>query len=215
MKKLISSALAVTILVTPLVGSACFADEINEPNAYYVQNEKHSEKFKLKNLKLAEGTIALTKNNTKPTIVGNITNNTTDTNNTNRVSDLKNAIANSAKELAFYTIVTIIDVFMIIKCQILKNNYKIEAGTAVEAVGAAVGAVGTVLGLELGTKVIAGAAAAAIGATAVTVAAGTAAAIGAAAAGTAGAEVAALRAATAVGAVTIVKAVVEAAKILS
>ena len=215
MKKLISSALAVTILVTPLVGSACFADEINEPNAYYVQNEKHSEKFKLKNLKLAEGTIALTKNNTKPTIVGNITNNTTDTNNTNRVSDLKNAIANSAKELAFYTIVTIIDVFMIIKCQILKNNYKIEAGTAVEAVGAAVGAVGTVLGLELGTKVIAGAAAAAIGATAVTVAAGTAAAIGAAAAGTAGAEGAALRAATAVGAVTIVKAVVEAAKILS
>lgn len=215
MKKLISSALAVTILVTPLVGSACFADEINEPNAYYVQNEKHSEKFKLKNLKLAEGTIALTKNNTKPTIVGNITNNTTDTNNTNRVSDLKNAIANSAKELAFYTIVTIIDVFMIIKCQILKNNYKIEAGTAVEAVGAAVGAVGTVLGLELGTKVIAGAAAAAIGATAVTVAAGTAAAIGAAAAGTAGAEVAALRAATAVGAVTIVKSVVEAAKILS
>lgn len=218
MKKLISSALAVTILVTPLVGSACFADEINEPNAYYVQNEKHSEKFKLKNLKLAEGTIALTKNNTKPTIVGNITNNTTDTNNTNRVSDLKNAIANSAKELAFYTIVTIIDVFMIIKCQILKNNYKIEAGTAVEAVGAAVGAVGTVLGLELGTKVIAGAAAigaAAIGAAAVTVAAGTAAAIGAAAAGTAGAEVAALRAATAVGAVTIVKAVVEAAKILS
>ena len=360
MKKLISSVLAATMLVTPLVGSACFADKVNEPRISYVQNENRSEKFKLKNIKLkdedlpkikkilagvAAGTIALTgatvaalkkfedklpenlkaklpllftketqgdnesekaledfkegedvetfiegsniakdkaveptgiengngfthdkiirpfttnsttsaitnittesvkegkdetvepagvenrnvfthdeiirpltTNNTKPAIVGNVTNNTTDTNNTNRVSDLKNAIANSAKELAFYTIVTIIDVFMIIKCQILKNNYKIEAGTAVEAVGAAVGAVGTVLGLELGTKVIAGAAAAAIGAAAVTVAAGTAAAIGAAAAGTAGAEVAALRAATAVGAVTIVKAVVEAAKILS
>ena len=75
MKKLISSVLAATMLVTPLVGSACFADEVNEPRISYVQNENRSEKFKLKNIKLkdedlpkikkilagvAAGTIALT-----------------------------------------------------------------------------------------------------------------------------------------------------------
>ena len=54
MKKLISSVLAVTILVTPLVGSACFADEINEPRINYVQNENRSEKFKFKNHKLRD-----------------------------------------------------------------------------------------------------------------------------------------------------------------
>ena len=70
MKKLISSALAVTILVTPLVSSACFADEINKQNVQYVRNENRSEKFKLKKDEypkikkilagVAAGTIALT-----------------------------------------------------------------------------------------------------------------------------------------------------------
>ena len=53
MKKLISSTLAVTMLVTPLVGSACFANEENKPKMSYAQNEKCSKKFKLKDFKLS------------------------------------------------------------------------------------------------------------------------------------------------------------------
>ena len=375
MKKLISSVLAATMLVTPLVGSACFADEVNEPRISYVQNENRSEKFKLKNIKLkdedlpkikkilagvAAGTIALTgatvaalkkfedklpenlkaklpllftketqgdnesekaledfkegedvetfiegsniakdkaveptgiengngfthdkiirpsttnsttsaitnittesvkegkdetvepagvenrngfthdeiirpltTNNTKPAIVGNVTNNTTDTNSTNWGSGLKNTIANSAKKLVLYTILTIFDVFMIIKSQRLKTNYEIEAGTAVGtavgAVGAVVGAVGAELGLVLGTKLIAGGTAAVGVGTAAGAAAGgaivAARAIGAAVAGKAGAVVAAMTATGAVGAVGAVASVglageevVAVAKILS
>ena len=54
MKKLISSTLVVTMLVTPLVGSACFANEENKPKMSYVQNKKRSEKFKLKDFKLKD-----------------------------------------------------------------------------------------------------------------------------------------------------------------
>ena len=54
MKKLISSTLAVTMLVTPLVGSECFADKVDEPRMSYVQNEKRSEKFKFKNHNLRD-----------------------------------------------------------------------------------------------------------------------------------------------------------------
>lgn len=70
MKKLISSVLAATMLVTPLVGSACFADTAQEPNVHYVQNENRSEPFKEKKCDsqktrkilagVAAGTIALT-----------------------------------------------------------------------------------------------------------------------------------------------------------
>ena len=70
MKKLISAALAVTMLVTPLVGSACFADEVNKQNVQYIQNKNRSEKFKFKKDEypkikkflagVAAGTIALT-----------------------------------------------------------------------------------------------------------------------------------------------------------
>ena len=374
MKKLISSVLAATMLVTPLVGSACFADTAQEPNVHYVQNENRSEPFKEKKCDsqktrkilagVTAGTIALTgvtaaalkkfedklpenlkaklpllftketqgdnesekaledfkegedvetfiegsniakdkaveptgiengngfthdkiirpsttnsttsaitnittesvkegkdetvepagvenrngfthdeiirpltTNNTKPAIVGNVTNNTTDTNSTNWGSGLKNTIANSAKKLVLYTILTIFDVFMIIKSQRLKTNYEIEAGTAVGtavgAVGAVVGAVGAELGLVLGTKLIAGGTAAVGVGTAAGAAAGAAAggaivaarAIGAAVAGKAGAVVAAMTATGAVGAVGAVASVglageevVAVAKILS
>ena len=70
MKKLISSALALTMLATPLMGSACFADTAQEPNVHYVQNENRSEPFKEKKCDsqktrkilagVAAGTIALT-----------------------------------------------------------------------------------------------------------------------------------------------------------
>lgn len=70
MKKLISSVLAATMLVTPLMGSACFADTAQEPNVHYVQNENRSEPFKEKKCDsqktrkilagVAAGTIALT-----------------------------------------------------------------------------------------------------------------------------------------------------------
>ena len=70
MKKLISSTLAVTMLVTPLMGSACFADTAQEPNVHYVQNENRSEPFKEKKCDsqktrkilagVTAGTIALT-----------------------------------------------------------------------------------------------------------------------------------------------------------
>ena len=43
MKKLISSTLALTMLVTPLISSACFADETKEPTAQCIQKEIHSE----------------------------------------------------------------------------------------------------------------------------------------------------------------------------
>ena len=363
MKKLISSVLAATMLVTPLVGSACFADTAQEPNVHYVQNENRSEPFKEKKCDsqktrkilagVTAGTIALTgvtaaalkkfedklpenlkaklpllftketqgdnesekaledfkegedvetfiegsniakdkaveptgiengngfthdkiirpsttnsttsaitnittesvkegkdetvepagvenrngfthdeiirpltTNNTKPAIVGNVTNNTTDTNSTNWGSGLKNTIANSAKKLVLYTILTIFDVFMIIKSQRLKTNYEIEAGTAV-------GTVGAELGLVLGTKLIAGGTAAVGVGTAAGAAAGAAAggaivaarAIGAAVAGKAGAVVAAMTATGAVGAVGAVASVglageevVAVAKILS
>ena len=167
----------------------------------------------------------LTTNNTKPEIVGNVTNNTNDTNNTNQVSGLKNTIANSAKKLAFFTILTIGEVFMIIKSQRLKTNYEIEAGTAVKAVWAALGSVGAVLGSELVPKLIAGEGAAtlaAVGAAAgaaILGAEGAAAAIGAAVAGKAGAAVATMTATEAVAAVVAVEAgkevVAAVAKILS
>ena len=48
MKKLIASTLALTILATPLISSACFADTAQEPNVHYVQNEDRSEPFKEK-----------------------------------------------------------------------------------------------------------------------------------------------------------------------
>ena len=48
MKKLIASTLALTMLVTPLVGSACFADTAQKPNIQCVQNENRSEPFKEK-----------------------------------------------------------------------------------------------------------------------------------------------------------------------
>ena len=70
MKKLISSTLALTMLVTPLMGSACFADTAQEPNVHYVQNENRSEPFKEKKCDsqktrkilagVTAGTIALT-----------------------------------------------------------------------------------------------------------------------------------------------------------
>ena len=48
MKKLIASTLALTILATPLISSACFVDTAQEPNVHYVQNEDRSEPFKEK-----------------------------------------------------------------------------------------------------------------------------------------------------------------------
>lgn len=70
MKKLISSTLALTMLATPLINSACFADTAQEPNVHYVQNENRSEPFKEKKCDsqktrkilagVAAGTIALT-----------------------------------------------------------------------------------------------------------------------------------------------------------
>ena len=47
MKKIISSALALTMLAT-FISSACFADEAIEPNIHYVQNENRSEPLKEK-----------------------------------------------------------------------------------------------------------------------------------------------------------------------
>mgnify|MGYP004458156049 CR=1 FL=1 len=375
MKKLISSVLAATMLVTPLVGSACFADEVNKQNVQYVQNKNRSEKFKFKKYEypkikkilagVAAGTIALTgatvaalkkfedklpenlkaklpllftketqgdnesekaledfkegedveifiegsniakdetvepagvengngfihdeiigpltpnytkptiknitiesikkgedvenfieksnitkdktvepagvengngfihdeiirpltPNNTKPAIVGNVTNNTTDTNSTNWVSGLKNTIANSAKVLAGNTILTISSVFLAIFSQRIKSNFEIEAGTAVGAVGTAIGAVGAVLGLVLGTKVIAevGTVAGTVaGAAAIAAGEAGAAAVGAATAGEAGATAAVAGAITATAAATAVATVraaaAEVAKILS
>lgn len=46
MKKINSLILTITMLVTLLAGSACFAEEVKEPNEHYAQNENCSEKFK-------------------------------------------------------------------------------------------------------------------------------------------------------------------------
>ncbi len=69
MKKIISSALALTMLAT-FISSACFADTAQESNVHYVQNENRSEPFKEKKCDsqktrkilagVAAGTIALT-----------------------------------------------------------------------------------------------------------------------------------------------------------
>ncbi len=69
MKKIISSALALTMLAT-FISSACFADEAIEPNIHYVQNENRSEPLKEKKCDsqktrkilagVAAGTVALT-----------------------------------------------------------------------------------------------------------------------------------------------------------
>lgn len=141
----------------------------------------------------------LTTNNTKPAIVGNVTNNTTDTNSTNWVSGLKNTIANSAKVLAGNTILTISSVFLAIFFQRIKSNFEIEAGTAI-------GAVGAVLGLVLGTKVIAEVGTVA-GAAAIAAGEAGAAAVGAATAGEAGATAAVAGAITATAAATAVATV--------
>lgn len=277
MKKLIATTLAVTMLVTPLVGSACFADEVNEPRTSNAQNEKRSEEeFKLKKDEypkikkilagVAAGTIALTgvtaatlkkfedklpenlkaklpllftketqgdnesekaledfkegedvetfiegsniakdeaveptgvenrngfthdeiirpltTNNTNPAIVGNITNNTTDTNNTNRVSGIENSVSNWIPGLVSNTTSAIANLLAAIAFQKIKNDFEIKAGPVAGpeagSVGMFVGTVGTGLGLVLGQKVKAG-----VGATATATAGAIAAASGAIAA---------------------------------
>ena len=225
MKKLIVTTLTLTMLVTPLVGSVCFANKVNKPKTSYVRNEKCSEEFKLRKdecpkLKkflagVAAGAIALTYvtvaalkkfedklpenlksklqflftketqgdnesekvleafkegedvetfieklniakdeavgpagienrngfthdeiiepltiNNSTPTIVDNITNNTIDTNNiadannTNWVSGLKNTVASSAKELAIGTGILLGSVFLMIFCLRARKNFE-------------------------------------------------------------------------------------------
>ena len=52
MKKLISATLAVTMLTVPLIGSSCSADELKKTDAQYIQNEKRSKPFQMKNTDL-------------------------------------------------------------------------------------------------------------------------------------------------------------------
>ena len=64
MKKLISATLALTMLVTPLVSSACYADDATEKNVRYVQNETYKDEnlSKVQNFTacVAAGAVALT-----------------------------------------------------------------------------------------------------------------------------------------------------------
>ena len=93
MKKLISAILTVTMLATPLVGSACFADEIIETDYQYIQMATNSIKSALVNI-TANNTIGA--NITKSAIANITANNTTGTNTTSCLSDLKNTVVNPA-----------------------------------------------------------------------------------------------------------------------